>query len=1172
MIFFIPGDRLKSGRHDDDLQRFWHPVSRMLKLQFSAQLGLIMKLTFFLTTLVVMNVFASSYSQTVTYTGKDVPLEKVFSSIKKQTGYVFFYNFSLLRSAKPVTLNVVKAELSEVLLLCFRDQPFDYSIENKTIVIAQRISPGKEAKTTAALPPKELKGRVTDAKGQPLPGATVKVKETGKAVMTNAQGEFELKNVDDKAVLIVSFIGYKQKEIALKGASELHIVLEENLGSLEQIVVMAYGTAKKKDIAGSIASLGQKEVQNAPMGSTIQSLLQGKASGVNVAIQSASPTSPISVVIRGASSLSGNNQPLWVIDGVPDYSTATSGNIANSLYNLNLNDVESIDILKDASATALYGSRAANGVVIVSTKRGKEGMNPTIEVSTRFGYQRQDFNGYKYMEGPEYEHFADIAARAEVMNQGGFDYFTRLFLDEQAFFSLNTSEFKASDLKKLKGAYYEGNTNWMKEMTRNPLTQQHDVSLRGGTKNIAYYVSLNNTNMDGIVKTGGSKLYGGRLNLEAKLRKGFKFGLNLSGSTRNTNNKDYMLDVLKKIRPDIPVYNPDGTLFTKDAYTENPYTTLLNTRSGSGQLFNGTGFLEYSILDGLLLRTAYTANYANTQRLDYDRRGSTFNTEGSRSWSNNKNQTSVWENTLTYAKTFGKHDVLGLAGYSMEKNTALGYSMEGTNFPDDDILNDFPSAATRGALGESYTASGLISQFARLQYKYNNRYILSGTVRRDGSSRFGPDKRWGIFPSAAVAWLITEEDFMKNEKLRKVISYLKLRASTGKAGSQNLGDYDWMTRVGSSRYNENPAIAPNSIGNNDLQWEQTQMTDLGLDFGLWDERVRGSFGIYQKKTDKLIYSKPLPSSTSFNSVSSNVASLKNNGMEFDVSVDVLKRTDFTLTLDFNAARNNNRIMQINGVTRELNFPSDVTTYMKVKEGERTGQWFGYQTANRLFVTAEEVIALQGRKSVGTKQYYRDAAENPGDLYFIDQNGDGIINADDRVKLGSSDPKLFGGFGMTFFYKSFMINGTFTYAYGNKRLWSMPMDDAGYMGSYNHSNLIAGRSATLLSPYEASMPRITPYGLGENGEFSDFWLYDASYVRLSALNISYRLPEKMFKDKIIQGIDLTFQASNLFTLTRYPGFDPQGNWSSSAIGTGMGIDGSYYPSAKNYNLGIKFTFK
>lgn len=1015
---------------------------------------------------------------------------------------------------------------------------------------------------------KEIKGKVIERDNMPMAGVSVVVKGTTAGIATDKDGNFTLSVPADAKTLMFSFIGYDTQEISIGSKSFINIEMNPKQSLMDEIAVVGYGTAKRKDVVGSVTRVGAVELDNSPMGSTVQSLLQGRAAGVNVSIQSASPTSPISVIIRGASSLTGNNQPLWVIDGVPEYSAGTSGNITNTLYNLNLNDVESIDILKDASATAIYGSRAANGVVIVQTKRGKEGMKPTIEVSHRSGLQVQDFNGYEYFDAPTYINFADKAAREEAFGRGVFDYFTRLYLDEQAFMNLNATEFTRNSFKILPGAYYEGNTNWLKEMTQNPWTHQQDLSLRGGTQNIAYYVSFNHNKMGGIVKTGNSELFGGRLNIEAKIRKELKFGVDLSGSSRNTNDKDYMLDVLKKVRPDIPPYNPDGSLFTRDAYTENPYTTLKNTLSGFGKTFSGTGFLELSVFNGFMFKTAFTINYVDSESLTYKRRGSTFNYDGSRSWGDTKANTTVWENTATYAKTFGKHDILALAGYSMEKYSSLNHGMNASNFPDDDVLNDFSSAATKGNLVENYTANALISQFARATYKYNNRYIFSGTIRQDGSSRFGPEKRWGTFPSGGIAWLITEEGFMKGDFLKKYITYLKLRASHGLSGSQNLGNYNWRTGIGSARYNENPAIIPSTIGNTELQWEQTLMTDIGLDYGLWEERIRGSLGVYQKLTDHLIYSQPLPPSSAFASISANVASMKNQGIEFDIRVDVIKKNDLTFTIDFNAAKNTTWIKKINGITKQLNF-----SYMMPNEGDKTSEWFGWQTANRLFVTQEEVIAMQTQTTTGAKQVYRNSLESVGDLIFIDQNMDGKIDISDKVKLGSAEPKMFGGFGATVLYKGLMVNSTFTYAYGHKRFWQMPFNDVGYVGNYNHSNLVAGQSAILLNPYEATMPRATQYGDGGNGsQFSDFFLYDASYIRLNALNVSYRLPVKLLKDMIIQGVDLTFQATNLITITKYPGFDPQGNWSSTAVGTGMGVDASTYPSAKVFNFGIKVTLK
>lgn len=1104
-------------------------------------------------------------------------LKELFKEIREQTQYDFIYDNDVLKSSKNFHFQVENASLEEVLKKIFQNRSVDFTIENKMVIVRQR-----ENLNLADAPSLKLvqqtyavQGRVLDqATGKPLVGASVAFKsELGESTaQTDADGRFKVQNLRNATyTYTISMVGYESRtaNISVKADQSLpsQIALTPKSGELDQVVVTAYGHSKIRDVTGSISRLSAKDLESAPMGSTVQSALQGRAAGVNVVIQSASPTSPISVVIRGASSLSGSNQPLWVIDGVPDYSNNTSGDVSNTLYNLNLNDVESIDILKDASATALYGSRAANGVVIVTTKKGVENMEPTIEFSTRFGLAKQNFNGFKYMNADDYKKFSLAASIEEAFNRGGFDYFTRQFLDEQAFMSQNTSEFDKSNFSQLATAFHKGNTDWVREMSQSPWNKDNDLGLRGGTSNLVYYVALNHGNYQGVVKGGSSEQFGGRVNLEAKLSRGLKFGMNLNGSTRKTDNKDAMLGIIYAIRPDMPMYNEDGTIYTHDYYTENPLTTLANSKEGRVENFTSTGFLEWQAFNGLVFKTSYTAGYVNSQNLTFNRKGTAYGSDATRTWSQARNITSVWENTATYAKTFGKHDVLGMVGVSQEEYKSNQYGMNASKFPDDDILINFGSAATRGALAENYNRNALISQFARLHYKFNEKYILSGTVRRDGSSKFGPGKRWGIFPSTAFAWLIHEEDFIK-DNFSDQLSYLKLRASTGKAGSQNLGDYDWQTRVGSTTYNDASAIIPRTLGNVNLQWEQAQLTDLGLDYGLWNERIRGTFGYYTKVTDHLIFTQPIPLSSSFANISANVASMKNRGFEFDITADVIKKDNLKFSIDFNASTNKTYLEKINDLVKDITF-SDM---MFIKEGERVGQWYGYKSNGRLFVTQEEIIALQGQTLAGIKNPYRNAQEAIGDIFLQDLNKDGVVTKEDRTIIGNADAKVFGGFGATLIYKGIRVNTQFTYSYGNKRLWDLPRKNIGNTGNFNQSYQIGGQSATLLDPYLASMPRALPYGDGDNAVFSDFWLYDASYIRLNALNIAYRLPGKLFGSNLLQGIDLGFQATNLFTLTRYPGFDPQGNWSSSKVGVGMGVDNSTYPSAKTFNFSAKFTFK
>lgn len=1131
------------------------------------------------TLLCVISLVFSGYitAQSVTLSVKNTPLKSVLKEITRQTGFEFAYSDALKVNDILVDADVKNQDFKTFFNTFFPSLGISYKIVDKMVSLSGVVQKQEMPRQSKI----KIKGKVVDDKGEPLPGVFVSVLDTKEGTTTDTDGNYSL-DADTGQKLQFTFIGFKPQvlEVTQNITGFANVVMQEDAIVLEEAVVIGYGNTQKiKDVTGSISHMGSKEIKAAAMGTNVSSLLQGRAAGVNVQIQSASPTSPVSVVIRGQSSLSGDNQPLWVIDGIPEYNAGVSGSISNVLYSLNLNDVESIDILKDASSTAIYGSRASNGVIVVTTKSGKEGMKPTLEFSAKVGIQLMDFNGYDYFNATQYKEFTRAAMQKEFYNRGAMDYFTRMYLDEQAFFNLNTSEFSKNMVQDLPGAYYDHDTPWMKDMTRNPMLQQYDLTLRGGTKDVSYLASASYNDMQGIIKTGYSRMFSGRLRLEAKISKALKFRVNASGSTRNASNKDYLMDVLKKVRPDLPAYNEDGTLFTKDQYTENPYTSLANKRYQTGETIQAGAELEWTILQGLIFTSRGSVNYSNSESLDYSRRGSTFNTTGSRGWDRPKSDTKIWDNTLVYARQFKKHDLSASITASMERFQKLNYSMSAANFPDDDVLNSFTDAAQMNRMGETYYANSMLSQLMRMQYKFDDRYLATFTVRHDGSSRFGPDSRWGWFPSGGVGWTISNEKFMKNGWVGRNINHLKLRASYGKSGSQNLGYYDWMTMVGSNMYNGAPGIYPSNIGNNNLKWEESYMTDVALEVEFWDSRIRATLGYYRKDSEDLIYSETLPPSTAFGSMNSNIALTRAQGVEFSIDVDVVRNSKWQLSLNANGSRNKSVIRSFNNTLSEY-----YGSYSKLVVGGEIGQWWGYKTYNRLFGSAEEVTALKGRTETGGAVMYRNSLESDGDIYVMDLNGDGKITPDgDATYLGSSVPKLFGGFGLQLYIGSnFNLGATFTYSWGNKRLWMMPMTDVGYTGNYNQSNKIAGMSAVYNSPYHAAtMPNATPYGDGGNGSqsssgisvFPDYWLYDGSYIRLSTLNASYRFGKRYFENTIIDNIEINFNAGNLFTITRYPGFDPQGNFSTSTSMSGnMGVDNSTYPAGRTFTLGVKFTFR
>ncbi|MFC2110548.1 SusC/RagA family TonB-linked outer membrane protein, partial [Bacteroidota bacterium] len=1121
---------------------------------------------------------------------KTVSIDEVFTIIKQQTDFNFVYKSDLFIGHPKVNLKKGTIKANDLLnsILINGGVSVEFSDDN-TIVLKEKIASDTIDSEQQTI---KVTGKITDENGMPLPGVNIVIK--GKAIgsVTDFDGNYTISYFSNikNPVLVFTYVGFKNQEIVVGNQTTINVTMVADVSELDQIVVIGYGKSKVRDVTGSITNISREGIEQGAMSSTVESVLQGRAAGVNVAIQSASPTSPISVIIRGASSLSGDNQPLWVVDGVPQYiprssdlnSVDVTSNIGNTLYNLNLNDVESVNVLKDVSATAVYGSRAANGVIIVTTKKGSKSNAPVIEFSTRIGVQTQDLNGYDYFNKEEFKEFSIAAAKLRTLGYGYMINGVTQILDEEAFGNLLTSEYDASDLVVRADAFLDGNTDWIKAMTQTPINKEYGLSVKGGSENTTYYSSFSFNDREGIVKSGGNTVIGGRFNFETNINDYLKFGLNLNGSSRETDDKDYLFDVIKKTRPDMPGFNEDGSIFdvyaaTNDLYSENPYASLKNTRHGKALSVSGTAFLDIKFLNDFTFKTAFTNNYVGSDFLAYNRRDTRGfrQYDGYRSRTDSKLSVNVWENTLDYARLIDKHDLRVLAGYSMEKSRRDYFQLFLAGFPDDEILNNFGSVnGPSGFIGppvEEIQENSLISQFARVHYKFDDRYIVSGTVRRDGSSRFGADRRWGIFPSGALAWVISSEDFMKNGNINKYVSYLKLRTSLGLTGSQNLGNYDYITTVDArTKFDGLSTLKPSNIGNADLQWEETKMFDLALDYGFLDDRIRGSFGIYEKNSRKLLFNLPITPSSSFENIRANVGSVQNKGVEFDINYDIIRNADNRLSFNFNYSKNVGKLIDLNGVDEELSLNGVGNGIIKFEVGEEMGQWYGLESAGRLFRTAEEVIALNfARASSGRMDPYDNSYQtNAGDMYYIDQNGDNYVDNEDRVNLGSSVPKGFGGFGLTYQYKSFMVNANFTYAYGHKRYWQLAYNDIETVQPfYNQSNIIAGQSATLLSPSEALYPRMTFGGIGSR-QFSDFFLYDASYIRLNALNVSYRLSNELLKNSLIKGIDLTLQGTNLFTLTKYPGFDPQGNYSDSRIGAGMAIDYSTYPSSRIYSLGVK----
>lgn len=1101
-------------------------------------------------------------------------VRELLNHIQKESGINFLFKDVEIDQLPKKSVKLEDVTLEEVLKEVFKNTGFTYTINGNSIAIKKTEQPQATQQNEKIT----IKGKVVDEDKTPIIGVTVLVQNSAIGAISDENGTFTFSATVGQ-VLDISCIGYTSQTVKITpNQSSIIITLEKKALVVDDVLVIGYGTVKKKDLTGSVTTFGENDIKRASATSSVQSMLQGRIAGVSTQISSASPTSPISVIIRGQSSLKGDNQPLWVIDGVPVYSSTNNGSVSNTLNNLDLSNVESVTILRDASATAIYGSRASNGVVIVTTKSGRRNQKPIVSFSSSIGFQKDSYNGIDYFESEEFINFTRENIKRDLVVQGRSISSHRKFLDENKFKELRTSEIDGDCYIELDNAFYGANTNWLKEVGQTPITQNYDISIRGGGANNSYNVSLFYKGYDGVIKTGFSDTFGGAINFDIDISNSLKFGVIVRGSTRKTNQRDDLMSTVRGIRPDYPTHNEDGGYYRNDFYTTNPLATLENTNQGNGNQIFIAPYLEWEIIKNLKIKTAPSIDYNESKLLNYDKKveyegGFEDNT---RSWSNRENRTYLWDNTLTYQFNKGKHDLVSTVGFSMEKNDSQFYTMGASTFPDDDVLNSFSNASKLNSMRETYTANALLSLFARVQYKYSNAYLLTATIRRDGSSRFGADRRYGTFPSIGFGWIMSEEQFMKNVNQDKV-GMLKARFAVGKTGSQNLGDYGHYSTTTGRTYNGLPATIPYTMANPELRWEESLMYDAGVDYSFFNNRLRGTFGWYKRNTSSLIYDMPTAYSSAYKMITANIAETMNTGIEFDVKYDVISKKDHLFTLDFNISNGLNKVIKFDGDMEQLyEYGGSMmtwNTYMRMKIGGKMNTWYGYEYL-RKYYTSEEARGMEREDETGAKIPYNhkgNIMSSAGDVYLRDVNGDGKLTPEnDYVELGCADPVVYGGFGLDYSWKNFNINANFTYAVGHKRYWKTTYS-AFQTGNYNHIRKIANNSYGVKGE-SAIYPNMSPMDYPGNKEWNSLHLYDASYLKLNTLNVSYSFPERLFKNTIINSLSLSFQASNLFTMTRYPGMDPQGNWISTRVGVGMGVDEGLYPQSSIFTFGLKFSLK
>lgn len=1131
------------------MTRKWGP-----RLLPSALMFKIMRLTAVFLLAIALHAGATGYSQKVTLNLSNTSLEKAFKEIRKQTGYVFFYRNDIVRGTPKISITVNDVSINEAMDKCLSNLSLRYSIIDQTVIITPKktdlVAPALQLHP--AVPDIQLTGVVKTASGVPLAGASVKLKGTDIGTTTDASGNFKLTLPGKGGILVISYIGYQSYELAVSKNGEIIATLSLQDSRLNEVVLIGYGTAKKSDLTGSVSSISSDKITQVKGVSNVAQALQGEAAGVQVNAASGQPGEKMIIKIRGTNSIGAKNDPLYVVDGLPTDDISAE---------LNPNDIASIQILKDASSTAIYGSRGANGVILISTKKGREGKTQ-VAYNGYFGVQSLR-KKIKLINASEYAQLQNEVAT----NDGKSLPWTPAQID-----SLNG-----------KG------TDWQDLVYRPANLQSHDLSVSGGNANTKYYTSFGYYNQDGIIQNSNFTRFSFRGNLDQKIneRLGMITSLSLQQSRyvqANYSNADYggVPFQTMVMPPTVGVYDASGnyTVFTGVPWGQtNPVgmaATLWNPKNAL-RLIGNTAF-SYEIIDGLKLRASVGVDNTWERDDSYIPPSNTFGyapanpgstpplpeLNGFASAGYYNSLTFVNENTLSYTKKIGRHFLDAVGGITYQSsvykslNSGQAEGFISTIYQN----NNIQAALVPGKPSTDYYSSKLVSYIGRANYNYMGKYFATFTGRYDGSSVFGENNKFAFFPSGALAWRISEEPFLKNISS---VSNLKLRTSYGLSGNQAIQPYQTLASLNNVGIVFNNQLTtgyyPGALANNSLKWESTAQFDIGADLGLWNDRIQLTADYYNKKTSNLLLPVNLPGSSGFgqSSVLQNVGSVQNRGFEFQLAtknITGIFSWSSVLTVSHNA-------------TKVLSLGNDATgkpiTYEEFGTG---GNWFP-------LIVGQSMEQLYGYKVIGVYQSDAEAIKNgepqkhAGDYKFQNFHPGSVVSADsDRVTLTHLEPKVTFGFNNTFSYRNFDLSFLIVGSYGNDivnefRKYNLTLNGlwTPTQQAYDNRWKGPGTSNTGDKPSAGSMQYTRDYA-------NSLWKENGSYLRLRDITLGYTFSPQLLQAVKIASIRVYISAQNFVTITKYSGYDPEASWSSASIN---GWDRGVSPSMKSVTGGVKVNF-
>jgi TonB-linked SusC/RagA family outer membrane protein len=1024
------------------------------------------------------------------------------------------------------------------------------------------ISFGIFAQNTQPLIQSKLDGTVINKiTNQPVSGASVIIKGTTHGVVTDAEGKFYFQTGQRfPYTLIVSYIGYKKAEVIVDG-NPVIINLEEDLQELNELVVVGYGSQKRKDITGAIASVPKANLNQ--VSSSADNLLRGAIPGVVVTQSSGRPGATSSVRIRGGNSITAGNEPLYVIDGVLIYNdnnngtagVALSGAGVNVLSTINPGDIESIEVLKDASATAIYGSRGANGVVLITTKKGTKGQD-IISYQGYFGTQAVS-KKIDLLDAPQW-----ASLRNDVQASIG-----------------QAPSFSADQIEALKAS---GDYDWQSAAFRNAPVQNHQLTFSGGDDRSRYAVSGNYFDQEGIVIGSDFKRVGVRANYERNYSQTFKFGVNTNFTNsvsngvgaNNSGRQPNPLVAALLTAPVVPIKNADGSYNV----TQNPYTTSVNgyVPNPINDLANTVNetkinriltslFGEYKINKEITAKVSVSGDVINTKQNYYAPSNTTNGaaTKGLASVGDRLVSSVLNENTINYNTHFGEdHKFSALGGYTLQYTQGEVVNAGANSFVNDaDTYNALQDGTAVKPYSDAFE-SVLKSWLTRVNYSYKGRYNFTVSARADGSSRFGSESLWGYFPSAGFSWNITDEDFAKN---LKGVTEAKLRLSAGTTGNQEIGNYLSLASMGSVNYafggTIQTGLAPTRLANPDLRWEKTNQYNIGLDLSLLDRKVNFVFDVYYKKTNDLLINVPIPLTSGYATVLQNIGGVVNKGIEIGLITENLKTENFSWNSNLVFSANRNEVVAIgNGVDQFFPVVPNGSLLQQqpvtVKVGAPLGTFWGYKT-NGIFQTQEEISTEPKINSLANTKV--------GDRKYQDTNGDGIISAADKGDLGSSQPKFVASLSNTLSYRDFDLQFSFQGAFGGKVFNALNQQlEISTLGT-NASSALEDRWTATNPSNEIPRASSSPLGI-----VSERYVEDASFLRLKLITFGYTFPKSLSSKIGTKSVKLYVSAENLITWTKYTGYDPEVS-SYEQNNLYPGIDFGAYPNSKTFITGLNVTF-